>query len=402
MQDNEWGFFGHRRINRLAVFTLPPEMIGFYKSNIEFITEHAVDPDKRRYASKFEGSRHYLDLDRYGKTPYADLPRKWNEALLKYTDLYIITSASDTLLVFNKDNVKENFQSYICQGKGVKKLFGQDSIFIDKKAYQTFFNENFVKKYYDEDFEIPIEAFNEVLKKSNIGELVADRVFVHDNLTEHGVLPYNLLEQQRRLTNAFKEKNAYKILRISAEIGHYIGDAHVPLHTSQNYNGQLTKQDGIHGFWESRIPELFADDNYDFFVGKCNYIEDYDNYFWNVVLTSNTYVPEVLRIEKELSMTFPQDQQYCYDERLGQTVRTQCKDYAAAYSERLQGSVEKRMRDAILSVGSVWYSCWVDAGQPDLNDLKIEVNKVDEEKEVEKNLDAAFKAGIIKGRAHDN
>ena len=44
-----WGFFGHKRINRMAVFTLPPEMVTFYKQHIDYLTEHAVDPDKRRY-----------------------------------------------------------------------------------------------------------------------------------------------------------------------------------------------------------------------------------------------------------------------------------------------------------------------------------------------------------------
>ena len=44
--EKKWGFFGHKRINRIAVFTLPPEMFGFYKEHIEFLTEHAVDPDK--------------------------------------------------------------------------------------------------------------------------------------------------------------------------------------------------------------------------------------------------------------------------------------------------------------------------------------------------------------------
>jgi hypothetical protein len=37
-----------------------------------------------------------------------------------------------------------------------------------------------------------------------------------------------------RLTNAFKEKNQARILKLSAEIGHYIADAHVPLHASSN------------------------------------------------------------------------------------------------------------------------------------------------------------------------
>src|SRR6185437_14105247 len=43
---SSWGFFAHYRINRLAVFTLPKGMAGFYKANIEFITEHAVSAVK--------------------------------------------------------------------------------------------------------------------------------------------------------------------------------------------------------------------------------------------------------------------------------------------------------------------------------------------------------------------
>jgi hypothetical protein len=41
-----WGFFAHRRINHVAVFTLPKAMAGFYQANVDFITEHAIDPDK--------------------------------------------------------------------------------------------------------------------------------------------------------------------------------------------------------------------------------------------------------------------------------------------------------------------------------------------------------------------
>ena len=65
--NNHWGFFGHKRINRVAVFTLPPEMFGFYKEHIEYVTEHAPDPDKRRYAMEGEAECHYLDLDHYYK-----------------------------------------------------------------------------------------------------------------------------------------------------------------------------------------------------------------------------------------------------------------------------------------------------------------------------------------------
>lgn len=85
----KWGFFGHQRINRVAVFTLPPQLIGFYKEHIEFLTEHAVDPDKRRYAVEGEAQCHYIDLDHYykkGENPFDIVPKRWNDAVKKYTE----------------------------------------------------------------------------------------------------------------------------------------------------------------------------------------------------------------------------------------------------------------------------------------------------------------------------
>src|SRR5215217_6648600 len=81
-----WGFFGHQKINYYAVFLLPPEMMVLYKPNIEFLTEHAVDPDKRRYAIAEEAPRHYIDIDHYGTFPFDSLPRKWEDAVAKYSE----------------------------------------------------------------------------------------------------------------------------------------------------------------------------------------------------------------------------------------------------------------------------------------------------------------------------
>src|ERR1700738_1535993 len=80
-----WGFYAHKKINYYAVFLLPPEMLVFYKPNAEFLSEHAVDPDKRRYAVAAEGPRHYIDMDHYGKFPFTPLTKKWNGAVEKYS-----------------------------------------------------------------------------------------------------------------------------------------------------------------------------------------------------------------------------------------------------------------------------------------------------------------------------
>ncbi len=81
-----FGFFAHRKINRMAVFTLPPEMVGFFKHHIEYITERSIDPDRRAHAVVGEAQRHYIDIDHFGPEPFDSMPRRWNDAVEKYTE----------------------------------------------------------------------------------------------------------------------------------------------------------------------------------------------------------------------------------------------------------------------------------------------------------------------------
>src|SRR6195952_2010477 len=83
---SSWGFFAHYRINRLAVFILPKAMAGFYKANIGFITAHAISADKRRYVDSTEAPRHFLNADHYGKNPFAHIPQRWDDAVVKYSE----------------------------------------------------------------------------------------------------------------------------------------------------------------------------------------------------------------------------------------------------------------------------------------------------------------------------
>lgn len=86
-----FGFVAHRKINRMAVFTLPPEMIGFFKKHIEYLSERAIDPDRRAHAVPGEAPRHYIDIDHFGENPFELMPRQWNLAVKKYSE--------DTLLL---------------------------------------------------------------------------------------------------------------------------------------------------------------------------------------------------------------------------------------------------------------------------------------------------------------
>ena len=50
----------------------------------------------------------------------------------------------------------------------------------------------------------------------------------------------------------------------AVDLAHYISDLHVPLHTSGNYDGKQTAQNGIHALWETQLPEAFMA-NYNLF-----------------------------------------------------------------------------------------------------------------------------------------
>jgi hypothetical protein len=271
-----WGFYAHKKINYYSVFLLPPEMMVLYKPNIAFISEHATDPDKRRYAVPGEGPKHYIDIDHYGNYPYESLPRKWKDAVAK---------------------------------------FGEDSL----KAY--------------------------------------------------GIVPWHIQVMLYQLTDAFKEKNFSKIMKYSTEMGHYIGDSHVPLHANSNHNGQFTNQKGIHGFWESRIPELLAEKEFNFFVGKAEYINKPDEYIWARVLESAKASDSVLLFEKQLSKEFSDDKKYSFEDRNGVIIKQYSTAFSTAFNTKLDGMIERRMRQSIYSIASFWYTAWVNAGQPNLKDL---------------------------------
>lgn len=384
--DNDWGVFGHRKINRLAIFTLPPEMIRFYKKHIELITDKSTAPDKRRYSVKEEATRHYIDIDHWGAYPFPEVPRQYRDAIFTYSDVFIINNEEDTIYLkkFEFDQGVINHYHADCK--------------IDTGQFRRWFHEAIDSTYEQREWDIDDMSILDSLECDlNVDKNV---IYINDHFTPFGILPFHIENMQHRLTSAFYFRDIKGILSLSAEIGHYISDAHVPLHTTENYNGQMTDQIGLHAFWESRLPELYADDQYDYFVGKPTHIDDVNEWAWKMVLDSHAELKDVLAIEKYLSEEFPDDKKMCYEDRFDRTVKIQCEAYSRAYHEKLDGMVEDRMRDAIQAVASSWYTAWIEAGQPDLSKLLEDYTETDEEKKRRETLEQKFNQGEIMGRKH--
>ena len=264
-------------------------MVPFFKKHIGFLTDNAVNPDKRRYAVVGEAPRHFIDLDAYPDTSAVTLPRYYKEA----TDLY----GADTLAL-------------------------------------------------------------------------------------HGLVPWQIQLTKYQLTEAFKQRDVSRILRVAADLGHYIADANVPLHTTRNYNGQFTGQQGIHGFWESRLPELFSTD-YDFLTGQADYVVA-QKAAWRAVFNANAALDSVLRFEQKLTGEVGETRKFGFEERNGITTKVYSADFSKQYHDQLKGQVERQMRASVKMVGDFWYTCWVDAGQPDLRALaKYQLTEAEQKEEAE-------------------
>jgi hypothetical protein len=132
---------------------------------------------------------------------------------------------------------------------------------------------------------------------------------------------------------------------------------------------QLLKisQEGIHGFWESRLPELFFTD-YSFFVGRAEYLNAPQLAIWAALENAHHQVDSVLEIERTLTEKFG-ERKYTFETKGKQTVRVYSKEFSKACHEAMDGMVERQMRSAIKCMASFWYTAWVDAGQPELKSL---------------------------------
>ena len=352
----EWGFFAHKRINRLAVFTLPPEMMYFFKSNIEYITEHSTTPDKLKFVNPHEGIRHYIDIDIWGEYPFDNLARTWSGVMEKYAVIYLTDRDTSIMLFGPEINTMVNDSLF---GNGYR---------CSVRKYRDFIRQKIAGRILYEAIEFDTDSLALWLQIDLAGE-ENSKIQVSENFSQFGILPYYIYDHYYKLVRAFREMDAKRILQLATHLGHYLGDAHVPLHTTKNYNGQLTNQIGIHAFWESKVPEMLSDDEYDFFVGKAEYIDDIRGFIWKAVLESHSHKDEVLRSDSLLRLTIPDMNKFVFRERNGIVVKTESEQYVRAFNDIMNDMVEKQMRASVKALGDMWFTAWIDAGQPDLTSI---------------------------------
>jgi hypothetical protein len=169
----------------------------------------------------------------------------------------------------------------------------------------------------------------------------------YNTVLDNGTVPWVIEQWSDSLTHLMQRGEWNAAWQVAAELGHYVADSHQALHLTENYNGQLTGNYGIHSRYETQmttpyLPLLSLP------TGEAQYWQStLDSVFaWIDVIYP--YVNDIMNAD---------DAAYSID-----------PSYGSAYYTKLWQLLEYQTTDAIhraiVDLASVWYTAWVNAGSP--------------------------------------
>ncbi len=179
--------------------------------------------------------------------------------------------------------------------------------------------------------------------------------FSADTVNSLGIAPWWIEKQFNRLVRLMKQGASDSLLIVAAAIGHYVSDLHMPLHTVENYDGQLTGNKGIHARFEAWMIEEYAHDIH-LTVKPAEYIDDPLAFIFGVVMNSYQLADHLLQADNQSKTPGKvYGRREDYD-----------KEYIASLYKESGAIAQSQMSQAAWAVASMWYSAWVKAGKPEL------------------------------------
>lgn len=202
------------------------------------------------------------------------------------------------------------------------------------------------------NFKVPA-TYREAVKK-----------YGEERVKKDGMVAWRVGMDVDSLSSAMKAHNVPLVLHLSADLGHYVADMHVPLHATKNYNGQFTGNIGVHYRWETGIPDHFSS-GYSFSgIDSARYIKEPVRHAFKILTHSYSLLDRIYRADSVAKAGIPRKDLYKIETRNGRKEYIYSDEYYRRFNKELNGMVEAQLRAATNSVASYWYTAWVDAGKP--------------------------------------
>lgn len=175
-------------------------------------------------------------------------------------------------------------------------------------------------------------------------------------LRRDGMLPWRAQElfgNLRRTFEGFKRGSQYgpsDLILFSAALGHYIQDAHQPFHASNNYDGQLTGNNGIHARFERDLIEKFLS-RLSVRPAAPRAVTNARDFAFDALLASYRLVDPLLKADSEAIAG-----KDTYDDA-----------YFEKFFTKVKPILEQRLAEAISATAGLIIGAWDAAGKPALN-----------------------------------
>lgn len=154
--------------------------------------------------------------------------------------------------------------------------------------------------------------------------------------TSDGWLPWATLKTVDSLTSCFRLRNFSQALLIAADLGHYVGDGHQPLHLTNNYDGDLTNQSGVHARYETTMIKN-NQSALVFTAIPANYVSNKPEFVFSYITENYKFIDSIMIADKANTL------------------------WASTGTFTI-----KLMQNASYKLASLIYTAWVDAGSPDM------------------------------------
>ena len=134
-----------------------------------------------------------------------------------------------------------------------------------------------------------------------------------------------------------------------ADLGHYVADAHQPLHCTANYDGQFTGNNGIHSRYETGMINTYSS-NIIISPDTVQYIAHPIDYIFDFIYHSNSYTDSIMAADN-----------YAKGASGWSSSGTVPASYYAALWLKTGDFTKDQFQRATVALASLWYTAWVNS-----------------------------------------
>ncbi|MBN1351516.1 hypothetical protein JXJ21_19035 [candidate division KSB1 bacterium] len=197
---------------------------------------------------------------------------------------------------------------------------------------------------------IDIDNYPEFVATGRIPQDYEKLVAIHGDsfVSVQGILPWAILATMDSLQAAFSSQRWQRAMLFAADLGHYVGDGHMPLHITRNYNGQYSGQYGIHSRYETGMLNRYSH-QISYGGSSIDYVTVSADFVFGFLYENYVFVDSVLQADNAATAIAGNTEDDAY--------------YAALWDES-RGFTARLLENASNRIAALIYASWINAGSP--------------------------------------